>query len=122
MAGASVGYNIDFPLTLSIPTCAFTASGDRVVDPMLGSLANHGGPTETIALMPMSPAVDAADPACPPPATDQRGSMRPGGARCDIGAFEVPFTDEPLVSTAGRRARHRRNTNCIRVSYTHIHT
>jgi CSLREA domain-containing protein len=100
MAGASVGHNIDFPLDFGESTCAFTAIGDQAgVDPMLGSLANNGGPTQTIALLPMSPAIDAADPACPPPATDQRGFVRPGGARCDIGAFEVPFTDEPLVSS-----------------------
>jgi hypothetical protein len=62
------------------------------VDPMLGPLANNGGPTETQALLAGSPAIDAADPRPPAdhatrcPTTDQRGVARNG--RCDIGAFE----------------------------------
>jgi hypothetical protein len=65
-------------------------------DPLLGPLAaNDGpapdppdGPTKTHALLPGSPAIDAAV-ACPPPTTDQRGVSRPQGAACDIGAYEV---------------------------------
>ncbi len=57
-------------------------------DPLLGLLANNGGPTETHALLPGSAAVDnAVDANCP--ATDQRGVARPQGAACDIGAFEL---------------------------------
>lgn len=56
-------------------------------DPMLASLANNGGPTLTHALLPASPAIDAAHPDyCTN--TDQRGVSRPRGAACDIGAFE----------------------------------
>jgi CSLREA domain-containing protein len=60
------------------------------VDPLLdpAGLQDNGGPTQTIALQPGSPAIDAAV-ACPPPATDQRGVVRPQGAACDIGAFEL---------------------------------
>ena len=55
-------------------------------DPLLGPLQNNGGPTETHALLPDSPAIDAgADTACP--AADQRGVARPLGSACDIGAF-----------------------------------
>jgi hypothetical protein len=39
-----------------------------------------------------SPAIDAGSPDCPPPATDQRGGVRPQGAACDIGAFESGAT------------------------------
>src|SRR5207302_4298141 len=54
-------------------------------------LHDNGGPTQTIALQPGSPAVDAAVLAnCP--ATDQRGVSRPQGAGCDIGAFELVQT------------------------------
>jgi uncharacterized delta-60 repeat protein len=57
------------------------------VDPLLSPLANNGGWTQTMALQPGSPAIDAGDDAsCP--ATDQRGITRPQGAHCDIGAFE----------------------------------
>jgi hypothetical protein len=62
-------------------------------DPMLGPLQNNGGPTRTVALLPGSPAIDAA-PAATCPSTDQRGVVRPqdgnrdGTATCDIGAYE----------------------------------
>jgi len=56
------------------------------VDPLVGALADNGGPTQTHALLVGSPAIDAAGTPCP--ATDQRGVSRPRGAACDIGAFE----------------------------------
>ncbi|MBD1840098.1 right-handed parallel beta-helix repeat-containing protein [Coleofasciculus sp. FACHB-64] len=64
------------------------------VDPLLGPLANNGGSTQTQALLPGSPAIDAANPNSFP-ATDQRGVTRPQGARADIGAFEVAQTPSP---------------------------
>ncbi len=57
-------------------------------DPKLGALANNGGSTQTMSLLPGSPAIDAGDDAsCP--ATDQRGTPRPQGSHCDLGAYEV---------------------------------
>ena len=80
----SLGHNLD-----SGSTCAFTGPGDLSnTDPKLGPLQNNGGPTQTHALRPGSPAIDAGGPDCPPPATDQRGVARPQGAACDIGAYE----------------------------------
>jgi predicted outer membrane repeat protein len=74
-------------LTYPDSTCPGT-----VVDPKLGPLSNNGGFTATIALQPGSPAIDAASgclvPGSNPAATDQRGVVRPQGARCDIGAYE----------------------------------
>ena len=55
------------------------------LDPKLGSLADNGGPTKTLALSPGSPAIGRADTAREPE-LDQRGRKR--GARPDIGAFE----------------------------------
>jgi hypothetical protein len=81
-------------------TCVATDAtlNDRnMTDPLLdpAGLQDNGGPPLTIALQPSSPARDAVrHNACPPPATDQRGFLRPAhgengtGARCDIGAFE----------------------------------
>jgi hypothetical protein len=67
-------------------TC-FPMAGDQIVgDALLGPLANNGGPTETHALLPGSPAIDSADDGfCPD--FDQRGEPRddPG---CDVGAYE----------------------------------
>jgi hypothetical protein len=66
-------------------TCSPGASDLVVADPLLGSLADNGGPTLTHALLAGSPAIDAGDNAvCP--ATDQRGVAR--DAACDIGSFE----------------------------------
>ena len=63
-----------------------TAAGDMVnTDPMLGPLASNGGPTQTHALLPGSPAIDTGFPEFGPPG-DQRGFPRVG--RQDIGAFE----------------------------------
>ena len=83
------GHNIS-----SDASCNFTAPGSlNNTDPVLGPLADYGGPTPTMALLAGSPAIDAADTSsCP--ATDQRGITRPFGAGCDIGAFESspPYT------------------------------
>jgi hypothetical protein len=83
---ASGGYNLE-----DANTCGFTQPSDITnTNPLLGPLANNGGPTQTMALMPGSPAIDHGGTAangCPP--TDQRGVTRPQGPVCDIGAFEV---------------------------------
>jgi hypothetical protein len=64
--------------------CALTGAGNlQGVAAQLGGLAPNGGPTDTRALPPSSPAVNAGS-GCP--ATDQRGVARPPA--CDIGAFE----------------------------------
>lgn len=70
------------------------------VNPLLGPLANNGGPTQTMALLPGSPAINAGDncvldDTCTPAlgfslTTDQRdaGFSRIVGTNVDIGAFE----------------------------------
>jgi hypothetical protein len=54
---------------------------------LLGPLADNGGPTLTMALLPGSPAIDAGDTGVMP-TTDQRGFPRPAGVGADIGAYE----------------------------------
>ncbi|MXM66205.1 CSLREA domain-containing protein [Streptomyces sp. HUCO-GS316] len=77
----SQGHNLD-----GDGSCRLTGPGDLPSRaPLTGPLADNGGPTDTAALLPGSPALDAAD-GCP--ATDQRGVGRPQGAACDIGAYE----------------------------------
>jgi hypothetical protein len=68
-------------------------------DPLLGPLQDNGGPTETHALLPGSPAYDAGDPSfTTPPDYDQRGVNyeRVHGARIDIGAYELLLADGNL--------------------------
>lgn len=67
------------------------------VDPLLGLLASNGGPTQTMALLPGSPAIGAgANPGNL--TTDQRGSgfARTLGTKTDIGAFE--YKPQPVSS------------------------
>jgi len=59
-------------------------------NPLLGTLGNYGGPTQTVPLLLGSPAINAADPLAFPP-TDQRGYPRPSGSAPDIGAFEYTY-------------------------------
>jgi len=89
----SHGYNLS-----SDDTCKLNGRGDlNNHDPLLGPLQNNGGPTQTMALLPGSPAIDGGNPSgCTDGQghllkTDQRGMPRPdpedrGG--CDIGAYE----------------------------------
>jgi len=88
------GHNIQYPGT----SCGATITS---VDPQLGTLANNGGLTQTMALLSGSPAIDAGDnaicAAAPVNNVDQRGVARPFGAQCDIGAYEynIPPTPTP---------------------------
>jgi hypothetical protein len=92
----SQGYNLS-----DDATCFFSYTGDMNNTPAglnPNGLQNNGGPTETIALLPTSPAVDAipvtptnecTDTSGKPVTTDQRGVSRPQGKGCDIGAYEL---------------------------------
>ena len=68
-------------------------------DPVLGPLADYGGPTQTQALEKGSPAIDTGEtPACTDAnnaviPVDQRGFPRQMGVRCDLGAEEYPPFD-----------------------------
>jgi hypothetical protein len=57
-------------------------------NPLLGPLADNGGPTLTHALLPGSPAINAGNSA---ETTDQRGVARPVGLADDIGALEQQY-------------------------------
>jgi CSLREA domain-containing protein len=104
----SNGYNLD-----EDSSCGFNQSTDIAGDPMLGSLTDNGGPTQTQALPPGSPAIDQGKSFGA--TTDQRGpgyprvSDLPGtvnaasGDGADIGAFELdsvpPHKPAILAST-----------------------
>ncbi|MBN2147237.1 MAG: Ig-like domain repeat protein [Anaerolineales bacterium] len=96
-----------YNVSLSAPTITFSAveggcpAGSDCTEvinenPLLGTLGDYGGNTQTIPLLPGSPAIDAADDAiCP--GNDQRGVTRPQGEGCDMGAFE--FVKVDMVTT-----------------------
>ncbi len=101
-------------------SCGFTdtAQGDRqsAGSPMLGTLADNGGPTETLLPATGSPLIDAIPTnACPPPdvasavtarlvntawQADQRGVTRPQQGGCDIGSVEVEPAAPTTTTTA----------------------
>ncbi|MGH7185203.1 MAG: choice-of-anchor Q domain-containing protein, partial [Pseudomonadota bacterium] len=96
----SNGHNL---LGVATDATGFTGTGDQTgANPMLAALADNGGPTQTMALTPGSPAIDAGVAAGA--SFDQRGRPRtfddPGVANAatsdgtDIGAFEL----QPLCS------------------------
>ncbi len=60
-------------------------------NPQLGSLALHGGLTQSYLIESSSPAWDAGEADCPSATNrkDQRGFRRPSGSNCDIGSFEI---------------------------------
>lgn len=87
------GHNLD-----SAASCGWGSDDGSMsnTDPLLRPFANYGGATNTFALQPASPAIDAAGTAgCP--ATDQRGVPRPFGSSCDIGAFEFSGSGLPFL-------------------------
>jgi hypothetical protein len=71
-------------------TCGVQLTGN----PNLGSLASNGGPTQTRALVPPSPAIDAGTTPCP--SADQR--YVPRDSRCDIGAYEWVDPTPPVIT------------------------
>ncbi len=107
----SSGYNLSSDAAngdaQTAPGGFLNATGDlRNTDPLLGALANNGGPTQTIALLSGSPALDKGKD-LGTIGTDQRGRTRPynnsavpnasGGDGSDIGAYEE---QQPTISIA----------------------
>jgi hypothetical protein len=88
-AGAitTLGGNLD-----TLNECGLGSNELRSTDPVLDSLGDHGGPTDTFAIKPGSPALRATG-GCA--ALDQRGLPHP--AACSIGAYEP----QPPTITAG---------------------
>ena len=92
VAGAFVSGGHNLIGVLTADASGFVASdlhgtAANPLDPKLRPLAYRGGRTQTHALMPGSPAINAGDNAGAP-ATDQRGHARVVGGVIDIGAYE----------------------------------
>jgi hypothetical protein len=89
------GYNICSDGTAQL----LSGSSYNYTDPQLGPLANYGGPTLCMALLPDSPAIDDGD-GSGAPSTDQRGFSRPCGAGVDMGAYEYLADQVQVLSIA----------------------
>jgi hypothetical protein len=112
-AVVSQGHNL---LGRSDGSTGFTAddqqggpTDDTRLDPKLGTLDNYGGPTETLPLLPGSPAIDGGSTAAP--ARDQRGYVRAGPA--DIGAFEYQGTQPVVLANIATRLRVQPGDNAM---------
>ena len=66
------------------------------LNPLLGHLGDNGGPTQTMALLPGSPAIGQGT-AVAGVTTDQRGLIR--GSLVDIGAFQTSLVVESTLGT-----------------------
>ena len=86
---------------LSGPGCIYCVSDSNAIlaDPLLDSLTDHAGPTQTYFPGTGSAAIDSGDDTtCAAAAVnnlDQRGVARPFGAHCDIGAVE---SNDPIFA------------------------
>ena len=96
------GYNI-----ADDATCGLTSTASQQnVNPELGALSDNGGFSQTMEPALGSPALDripiGTTSLCPgADGNDQRGTSRPQGPECDIGAVEVqelPVTSLPITS------------------------
>lgn len=94
---SSAGYNLignNNGCTFSATTGDLVGTSSSPINPRLAPLQDYGGLTFTHALMAGSPAINTGNPATPGIGgsaclvTDQRGTARPNGNNCDIGAFE----------------------------------
>ncbi|HET9221183.1 MAG TPA: choice-of-anchor Q domain-containing protein, partial [Roseiflexaceae bacterium] len=87
--GSSIGTNTNN--LVEDGSCSPAFSGD----PSLDSLGDNSGPTQTIALLPGSTALDAGNSttcaASPVNNSDQRGRPRPINTTCDIGVYEADY-------------------------------
>jgi hypothetical protein len=81
-----------------------TGTSAHPLNPLLAPLGHYGGRTETMALLPGSPAIDAGNDALIPPGvtTDQRGRPRTVNGNVDIGAFESSGFTISVTSGSGQ--------------------
>jgi len=123
---ASAGYNLTDDSTGT--ACGFVQSTDLVnKNPLLGSLASNGGPTQTMLPGTKSPAANVIPKpttlrgvtVCP--GTDQRGVARPGHGEtgCTIGAAEAALN---IATTTSVNLNPATVTSGTRVAYEAVVT
>ncbi len=88
----------DLGFNLTDDGSCISAATSFAADPMLEPLSDNGGNSFTHALPFDSPAVDAIPVDECDVASDQRGTERPNGNGCDIGAFEAVIPPSLTIS------------------------
>jgi hypothetical protein len=116
----SYGYNLITNLSGSSWSPSSPSLDGNIFNPpggvRLAPLGNYGGLTQTMALLPNSPALDAGNPNNQF-VNDQRGGTRPIGGRGDIGAFErsVVF-NQPSVPPGHQNSTYNQQLSAIRLT------
>lgn len=105
LIGNNGGYDNYFPPGNPNANHDIIGTNSSPINPLLGPLANNGGPTKTMALLAASPAIDKGKSFGL--SADQRGQARPddnsaippapGGDNSDIGAFELKNNTAPIA-------------------------
>jgi hypothetical protein len=121
VAGNTASFAPDVAGTITSLGHNLFGTGDLVgtaaspLNPRLAPLANYGGPTPTMALLPGSPALDAGSnalavgPDGAPLTTDQRGLPRVVNGTVDVGAFELQVQDLVINLAVGEGVRLQRD-------------
>ncbi|MDB5334719.1 MAG: hlyA 4, partial [Planctomycetaceae bacterium] len=130
LIGDNTGISGAFPgtgLTPDATTHNLIGTQAAPIDPVFGVLANNGGPTQTMALLPGSPAINrgddllALDGSGSPLAMDQRGLgfYRSVDGAIDMGAFEVQASAvAPTVASITREGESENPTSATSVNFT----
>ena len=112
-AVSSQGHNLlgrsDGPTGFTMDDQQGGTTNDTRLDPKLGTLGDYGGPTQTLPLLPGSPAIDRGGPTAL--AHDQRYFVRTGLP--DIGAFEYQGTQPVLLANISTRLRVQTGDNAM---------
>ncbi len=93
--------NIIYDHGIPVASHAQCLTGQSTADPVLASTVSGNPPY--FALLPGSPAIDAAGDCTAITTVDQRGVSRPQGSACDIGAYEYVPPPPPPPAVAEKR-------------------
>jgi predicted outer membrane repeat protein len=117
---------VNFSLVRNLTGATITGGNNLPAgtDPLLGPLANNGGPTPTMAPLNSSPVIDrGSNPAGL--TTDQRGPgfARVGGGAADIGAYEIQPTGPTVTAVVENNGAAQRSVvTSIQVTFSTVVT
>jgi hypothetical protein len=89
----------DVAVSGSIVQGGWAGTGNLAIDPQLGPLQDNDGPSHTLRPLAGSPALNAVTCIASAHSADQRGTPRPQGTLCDIGAVELRAATQTLTAS-----------------------